>query len=39
MPATMADTPEQSLQISIKEHLKPSFSLARALEQNPDFNP
>ena len=37
--AKMADTPEQSKHTSIKERIKPSFSLARALEQNPDFNP
>jgi hypothetical protein len=37
--ATMADTPEQSLHASIKERIKPSFSLARALANNTDFNP
>jgi len=37
--AKMADTPEQSKHTSIKERIKPSFSLARALEKNPDFNP
>jgi REP element-mobilizing transposase RayT len=36
--AKMADTPEQSKHTSIKERIKPSFSLARALENNPDFN-
>ncbi len=35
----MTDTPEQSKHTSIKERIKPSFNLARALEQNPDFNP
>jgi hypothetical protein len=35
----VADTPEQSQHSSIKERIKPSFSLDRALEQNPDFNP
>jgi REP element-mobilizing transposase RayT len=37
--AKMADTPEQSKHTSIKERIKPSFSLARALANNPDFNP
>jgi REP element-mobilizing transposase RayT len=37
--ATMADTPEHSLHTSIKERIKPSFSLARALANNTDFNP
>jgi hypothetical protein len=37
--ATMADTPEHSLHTSIKERIKLSFNLARALEQNSDFNP
>jgi REP element-mobilizing transposase RayT len=36
--AKMADTPEQSKHTSIKERIKTSFSLARALENNPDFN-
>ena len=34
----MADTPEQSKHTSIKERIKPSFNLARALWNNPDFN-
>jgi hypothetical protein len=34
----MADTPEQSKHTSIKERIKPSFDLARALDNNPDFN-
>jgi hypothetical protein len=37
--AKMADTPEQLKHTSIKERIKPSFSLARALANNPDFNP
>ena len=37
--AKMADTPEQDYHTSIKERIRPSFSLARALEENPDFNP
>lgn len=37
--AKMADTPEQSKHTSIKERIKPSFSLASALANNPDFNP
>ncbi len=37
--AKMADTSEQSQHTSIKERIKPSFSLAPALQQNPDFNP
>ncbi|MFT7389500.1 MAG: hypothetical protein ACI8VC_002769 [Candidatus Endobugula sp.] len=37
--AKMADTPEQSKHTSIKERIKPSFSLATALANNPDFNP
>jgi hypothetical protein len=36
--AKMADTPEQSYHTSIKERIKPSFSLDPALEKNPDFN-
>jgi REP element-mobilizing transposase RayT len=36
--AKMADTPEQSKHTSIKERIKPSFNLERALENNPDFN-
>jgi hypothetical protein len=34
----MADTPEQSKHTSIKERIKPSFNLARALDNNPDFH-
>ena len=37
--AKMADTPEHSKHTSIKERIKPRFCLARALENNPDFNP
>ena len=36
--AKIADTPEQSKHTSIKERIKPRFSLERALENNPDFN-
>jgi REP element-mobilizing transposase RayT len=36
--AKMADTPEQSEHTTIKERIKPSFNLARALDNNPDFN-
>jgi hypothetical protein len=36
--AKMADTLEQSEHTSIKERIKPSFNLARALDNNPDFN-
>ncbi|MFT4845531.1 MAG: hypothetical protein ACI97H_001100 [Marinobacter psychrophilus] len=32
----MADTPEQSQHTSIKERIKPSFNLARTLDNNPD---
>jgi hypothetical protein len=37
--AKIADTPEKSQHTSIKERIKPSFSLARALKNSPDFNP
>ena len=37
--AKMADTSEQSQHTSIKERIKPSFSLTRALANNTDFNP
>jgi REP element-mobilizing transposase RayT len=36
--AKMADTPEQSKHTSVKERIKPSFNLARALDNNPDVN-
>ena len=36
--AKMAATPEQSEHTSIRERSKPRFNLARALENNPDFN-
>jgi REP element-mobilizing transposase RayT len=36
--ATMAATPEQSKHTSIRERITPHFNLARALENNPDFN-
>jgi hypothetical protein len=36
--AKMAATPEQSKHTSIRERSKPRFNLARALENNPDFN-
>ena len=36
--AKMADTLEQSEHTRIKERIKPSFNLARALDNNPDFN-
>ena len=36
--AKIADAPEQSKHTSIKERIKPSFNLAHALDNNPDFN-
>ena len=36
--AKIANTLEQSKHTSIKERIKPSFNLARALDNNPDFN-
>jgi hypothetical protein len=36
--AKIAGTPEKSQHTSIKERIKPSFSLARALKNNPAFN-
>ncbi len=36
--AKMADTLEQSEHTSIKKRIKPSFNLARALDNNPDVN-
>jgi REP element-mobilizing transposase RayT len=37
--ATMAKTPEGSKHTSIKERIKPTFSIEKALLTNPDFNP
>jgi hypothetical protein len=37
--AKMADTLEQSEHTSIKERIKPSFNVVRALDSNPDVNP
>jgi REP element-mobilizing transposase RayT len=37
--ATMAKTPENSAHTSIKERIKPSFSIEQALKTNPDIKP